>query len=291
MGFRDFFMSLCDESIDNEYLNYKNDVMRQRQEREASENAARAYKKPSYDNPQRTVKPDVIGDGERVTPASQAAKGIQEPRDYSGYKRGGYPSAYDDDKWSRPFSAPKPAIKKKNVIMIVLENTLVVREHKKEILALIKKIVSDNAESFFVFLRTGSDKKYFELMDFDKLEKEKVIDELFPDSFDVSEKVQLSDVLKHIHSTLEEQYSKFSILRYENKTYDIEANSIIFIGTAAYENTEEAKKEILKEMKFITSEKKRIKTIKYFCIIDKNTINAAMLGFPVIGHLITDFYR
>ena len=50
-----------------------------------------------------------------------------------------------------------------------------------------------------------------------------------------------------------------------------------------------AKKNIssyLKELK----ELKAFKGIKYFCIKDSDAIKVAALGFPVIGHIISDFY-
>jgi len=199
-------------------------------------------------------------------------------------------SYYDSNKQSSFLTPKYMRREKKNIITFVLENTAKVREHKDEILRIIKKIVGDNHSSLFLFLQSGSNKKFFDVMDFETFNNDKILESLFSSDNPDDEKVDLEEVLKHLNTFLDSQKTSFGVLEYKEKKYDVENNSIIFIGTAAYDEKINSKKEIVELMSSIKA-KRSVKTIKYFCMEDRETINAAMLGFPVIGHIVADFYK
>ena len=179
---------------------------------------------------------------------------------------------------------PKP---KKDVIIFAIENTPMVVEHKDKILNLIKKIANDNEKCFFMFLRMGNNKKYFDILNYESIQKDNIFDTLFIGDDEEKANVDYQEVLKHINDFL---ISTIVDLEYKNKKYEIQNYNIIFIGTGEYEDVEVTKSESLNLMKRITSRSK-VKTVKYFCINDNQTINVAALGFSVIGHIVTDFYQ
>lgn len=176
---------------------------------------------------------------------------------------------------------------KKDVIIFVVENTFMVNEYKNEILRLINKIVEDNKECFFLFLRTGNHKQYFEVSDYQSIMKDNLLENLLI-SAEEDCAVDYLDVLKHIDSFL--STCIMGIFEYNHKKYDIQNNSIIFMGTGDCHHEEYSKKESMRLIKRINSRIK-VKTIKYFCMEDSQTLKAATLGFPVIGHIVTDFYK
>ena len=197
----------------------------------------------------------------------------------------------EDSKKPNSFVFSRPIYReKKSIIIFAIENTAKVRDHKNEILRLTKKIVQDNSTSLFLFLRVGNNKKFFDILDSEEFEKEKIVDNLFLEDGTNETKVDFAEVLNHIDKFLSSLRAELGIYEYKEKKYDIENSSIIFVGTADYDGDNDSKKEILNLMSSIRANKK-IKTIKYFCMEDKETINAAMLGFPVVGHIVSDFYK
>lgn len=179
---------------------------------------------------------------------------------------------------------------KKNIITFVVENTEIVNSHKNEILRLVKKIVNDNSTDLFLFLRVGNDQKFFDVLDSEKVVENKIIEDLFTENGNNECKIDFSKALKHIDEFLKLLRAELGILECNEKKYDIQNLSMIFIGTAEYDINSDSKKEITNLLNSIRTNRK-IKTIKYFCMEDKETINAAMLGFPVVGHIVSDFYK
>lgn len=181
-----------------------------------------------------------------------------------------------------------PIVKaKKDVIIFVIENTAMVNEYKNEILNLINKIVEGNKQSLFLFLRIGNSKKYFELMDYEVFTEESILKSLFTEDGINKTEVDYIGVLEHIHAFM---LSCICSFKYKEIEYDLQSNNIIFVGAAECEYEESSKKEVFRLIKRIITRPK-VKTVKYFCMEDNQTINAAALGFPVIGHIVTDFYK
>lgn len=201
----------------------------------------------------------------------------------------GVDAAISTKRWTSRFYRNE----EKNVIIFAFENSDKVNSHKAEILQLVKKIVQDNASALFLFMRLGKNKRFFGIMNSETIDKGKIIDDLlFVDKVeedkDKDDKVNYKEALNHINDFLD--LVKFGALEYKEKKYDIPSVRTIFVGTAEYGGDADSKAEISKLIGSIKASKKA-KILKYFCMEDKETINAARLGFPVIGHIVSDFYK
>ena len=184
----------------------------------------------------------------------------------------------------------RPVYRKKiNAIAIAIENSTKVNEHKDYILPLIKKIVEDNKEALFLFLRYGNSQKFFDVLDYEALSNEKVLENLLFVAENDNDKIEMFNALSHINDFLKLQDPTLGF-EYKNRKYDVQNNSIIFIGTAVCIDTKDEKEKIMEVMRSIKA-KSSVKAIKYFCMEDKETIDAAMLGFPIVGHIVSDFYK
>jgi len=179
-------------------------------------------------------------------------------------------------------------LKKKNVITLVVENTSNVREYKQTVLKIISKIINDNKEDLFSIYRVGFQPKHFGIIGAEVIEKNNILNELLIDTDDPDTESLLYEVLKHVKFKINTDKTQFNKMEMDDQKYEIVGYSIILIGVANFhDSTNELSSEILKELK----SNKKIKTIKYFCIDDKSAINAATIGFPVIGHIEANFYK
>ncbi len=186
------------------------------------------------------------------------------------------------------YNSPRPVYReKKNIIIFAIENTSITKEHKNQILKIVEKIAKENQQALFMFLRIGNDKKYFNVVDYASFEKNKIIENLITSEEKEDENVDYTDVLNHINEFL---VSTVINIDYKDKRYETSNNSIIFIGTGKCQQTEHAKIYGLSLITKICS-KIKVKTLKYFCMEDYQTIDVATLGFPIIGHIVTDFYK
>ena len=176
---------------------------------------------------------------------------------------------------------------KKNIIIFAIENSSMTKEHKNQILKIVEKITKENQQALFMFLRIGNDKKYFDILDYASFEKNKIIENLITSEEKEDENVDYTDVLNHINEFL---VSTVINIDYKDRRYETSNNSIIFIGTGKCQQTEHAKIYGLSLITKICS-KVKVKTLKYFCMEDYQTIDVAALGFPIVGHIVTDFYK
>lgn len=187
------------------------------------------------------------------------------------------------------YSFRKPIYK--DVVVLVIENSSYTRNYKEKILQIANKIVEANKECFFLLVRIGDDKKSYDILGFDKLNKDNIIDNWFTET--MSQQCDYLEAIKYI-----EEYYRKLIIGFELwdekikdvKKYSIQNINVIFIGSGNESLDAESKKECMQILKRIKS-KSRIKSIKYFCTLDSQTIGVAKLGFPVIGHIETDFYK
>ena len=192
---------------------------------------------------------------------------------------------YQAKPWT-PFT-PKPLFEKRNIIILAIENTAKVNDYRDEVLRLVKKIIDDNKTSLFLFLRLGNNSKYFEVLDAEKLKVENLPECLLETNSSTSEEVNLVDALNHI-CEFSKSFDGFSnFLKYNNISYHIEDLRIIFIGTGSNNADNVQSSNLLEALR--TS--KNVKAIKYFCIKDEDAIQAASNGFPIIGHIESNFYK
>lgn len=186
---------------------------------------------------------------------------------------------------------PKTNIyEKRNIIVLAVENTKSVNEYNADVLRLINKLIETNKTELFMFLRYGNDQCFFELMDYNSLKEQKLPDCLLVAPECKTEQVKLSEALQHILTFVKTFDKPFKVIEYKNKKYELFNTSIIFIGSGKSDNAEA---DIIKTTEFLRTlhSNDNINTIKYFCIKDEDTINAALVGFPIIGHIEANFYK
>lgn len=177
---------------------------------------------------------------------------------------------------------------KKNIIILAIENTSKVREYKEIVLKIISKIIEDNKDSMFAIFRMGCHPKYFGILPYDIIQKNQIKERVLKETDEQDKSGFLYEVLKYVKHIINKNKISFNRIEVEDIEYEITGYNIVFLGTANFESsTNELSAEILKELK----SNKKINSIKYFCIDDKNTINAASIGFPLIGHIESNFYK
>jgi len=189
---------------------------------------------------------------------------------------------HDYGPWYRP---QKPVVRKekKDAVVFVVEESLSTVNYKKEILWLINKIIESNKECFFVLLCIGTKNKFYDPIDYNSFKVDGILSKILDESQEQSI-IDYVEALKHIATFYDDTIFDF---KYKEKEYDIEKINIIFIGTGHSDTDNIETSKIIKKLKLLP----RTKTIKYFCLEDNQTFNAAQLGMPVIGHVITDFYK
>lgn len=200
------------------------------------------------------------------------------------------PDAADEDIKSAFYGHLKKHVirPKKNVIIFGVENSFKVIEYRETVSKIISKIMDENKDSIFSVFRMGYLPKYFGLLPYDMLQKSGVKERLLKGFEESDKKTNIYEVLKYIKYIINSHKTAINSVEIAEQTYEITGYNIVFIGTANFENTtNELSSEILKELK----SDEKIKSIKYFCIDDKNTINAAAIGFPIIGHIESNFYK
>ena len=298
MSLIDFFRSL----FEPEYYSYESDYSEYANWRRKESEKANSTPTPAP-NPKSTV---VVNMNENnFTPSGVNTQGIKsnEPqKSGSGPNVGEYggstkipassqvygPMPLSEDLLDKGYHKDKGfkfvRKEKKDVVVFVIENSLYTQCYSKEIQSITKKILDSNNESLFMILKVGDDKLFFDILDYDLIAKSDVLSVMLqkgqPSVVDYAE--VLEHILKFYTDTLLE-------CEYNNKKYDIQNMSYIFMGSGKTYNDVETIKKVSKLVADVKS-KKKTKTIKYFCMSDKQSIDVAKLGFPVIGHIDNDFY-
>ncbi len=179
-------------------------------------------------------------------------------------------------------------LEKKKVIFIIIENSEKSKVYKNELQRIITKLVESNREELFCLIKIGKGSKNFGVCDYMKIKNTRIIEGLFSD-FDFRGNISFSSAISFIHETIKELERNSFVFKYEQKKFKIAKGDFVVIGTDALTISREQKVHIrnaIKEIKNSTF----MKSIKYFCIHDSEVVLAASLGFPLIGHIVTDFY-
>jgi hypothetical protein len=147
----------------------------------------------------------------------------------------------------------------------------------------------DNKDSFFLFLRMGENKKYFDILHHDKLKENNLPDCILSTNIASDVSVQLSDALAHIDSAIKQPTLLPLRFKHNDKDYEISSYKIIVIGSGKIDSTSSDQNQSCEFVKAICNTR-NVKAFKYFCLKDRNSINAAKIGFPEIGHIVYTFY-
>lgn len=182
-------------------------------------------------------------------------------------------------------------IEDKDAIVLVIENSIWTREFKNQILQLAKKIIDSNQDCFFLLMRMGDDKKILDVVDYETLEQISPLSDWFTEgSTSDCDYLGILNTLEEFYKSSISFFEYFDTTQQIDKKYLIQDINIVFFGSGNINLDKETKKKCIESLKYLKSRMK-IKSIKYFCTLDKQTINPANLGFPVIGHIETDFYK
>ena len=175
------------------------------------------------------------------------------------------------------------------LIVVAVENSSEVCKYYTDITSLLKKIVSDNKDSFFLFLRMGTDQKYFDILHHDKLKENNLPEGIISDKVEHDLFVKLADALAHIYENIKTKPLAPLRFKHDEKDYEISSSKIIVIGSGKIDTISSDQKQSCEFVKSIC-ETTSVKAFKYFCLKDSNAINAAKIGFPEIGHIDYTFY-
>lgn len=171
---------------------------------------------------------------------------------------------------------------KKNIIAIAIENSSTVYEHKNEVLSVIDKITSNNKNCLFKILNYGSTKSFSDVCLYDNIKTSKSLENVLitnNDNYDCGIKEALSESL----GIAKKDSKKIPF----SNDFELSDVSIVFIGSGKVNSSE------IKDARDIINKilDTKVKSLKYFCIHDTETVPMAALGFPIVGHLISDFYK
>jgi len=175
------------------------------------------------------------------------------------------------------------------LIVVAVENTREVCEYYTDITSLLKKIVSDNKDSFFLFLRMGENQKYFDILHHDKLKENNLPEGILSNKVEHDVSVRLADALSHIYENIKTKPLAPLRFKHNEKDYEISSSKIIVIGSGKIDSISSDQRQACEFVKSIC-DIKSVKAFKYFCLKDRNAINAAKIGFPEIGHIDYTFY-
>ena len=190
-----------------------------------------------------------------------------------------------------------PVVHSKDVIVFIIENSNEINKYKDAFLKIVNNIVEKKKTSLFLFLQIGNGKSFLELMDYGDVTTQQVMSKLFEDT-----PCEVQDFFEIISS---KSFTLASALHYVNDTFksklcphfmfkatkcSVTTFNVICIGAGADGQDYADKKLIASCVKDIKA-LKSLKGLKYFCIKDTDAIKVAALGFPVIGHIVSDFYK
>lgn len=179
-------------------------------------------------------------------------------------------------------------LNKKTVIFFVIEDTVEVKEYANQIKAIIKRIVKENDLALFSFMNTSGNSIKVDLLSASLIERDKPVETILNSDDKTENSVKLIKPLRNIAYFLEYVKKSFGKIKRGKSEFYVEKCKIIFIGTGKYEI--DLQHDLAELIKFINNQA-LVKTMKYFCMKDTQTIDAAKLGFPVIGHIEYDFYK
>ena len=179
-------------------------------------------------------------------------------------------------------------LNKKTVIFFVIEDTVDVKKYANQINAITKRIIKENDSELFSFMVPNGKDTQINLLSASLIERDKTVESILKSDDKTEISVKLLDPLRNIAYFLEYVKKSFGKIYRGKSEFYVEKCKIIFIGTGEYEKN--LQQDVTELIKFINNQT-LVKTMKYFCMKDSQTVNAAKLGFPVIGHIEYDFYK
>lgn len=288
MGFKDFLKKFQEDNPQKDYiLEIPNKVEAKRPINEEAQPIFSDAQGKELPPSKRRVYPKGHPEADKQSPIFTDKDGLNLKNNAQAKK------PFDYDEWAAQRKItipPKPVYENRPVIILALENTVKVLEYRNEIMKLINKIISDNKNALFMFLEAGNQKRFFNILKAEDLTTQSIPDCLLARDNVAQRSVNLADTLAYVQSFVEECKKSFNLIECSNGKFNVSAIRILFIGTGCMDdnplNVDEASK-LLK----LLCESKSVKNIKYFCIKDENAIDVSSIGFPIIGHIESSFYK
>jgi hypothetical protein len=193
------------------------------------------------------------------------------------------------DKIYPPYTTytPKPLYEKRSVIILVVESSPETLEYQTEFARLIGKIVADNSNTFFKLIRYGNSPYISKLTLGEKLQPAELVTTLLTSNHNAETCFDIYNILISIETFVKNYITFGKTFEFNLKPYMLEDARIVFIGTGKVSDYGDNYRAVLKNL----CENAKIKTVKYFCPKDEHTIKAAAIGFPIIGHIESNFYK
>lgn len=187
--------------------------------------------------------------------------------------------------YTRPPIIPK--LPEKEVFAFVIENSSHTFNQAENILNIVSQTVEKKKEAIFLFIKVGNEQTPFTPMDYNSVKEKNIISSLLSPS-KVDNSPNLASALFYLLNNMN-VFASDTFL-FDQTKYKLASCSIVCIGTGSCLQTEESLKIISSCIARLQNISK-LKTFKYFCIKDSDAIRVSSLGFPVIGHIISNFYE
>lgn len=180
-----------------------------------------------------------------------------------------------------------PKISERDVVAFVVENSNDTLEQKESIVNIISQTVERKKDAIFLFIKVGNEQTPFSPMDYSTVKEKNIIPALIVKS-EGNELPNLASALFYLVNNL--NVFAADTFSFHNTNYKLKNCSIVCIGTGAcIQNDSSA--EIVSSCISKLQKISKLKAFKYFCIKDSDAIRVSALGFPVIGHIVSNFYE
>ena len=241
---------------------------------------------PHVGKPNIPVRPNIPAKP-NVTPLTPVKGGMPKRGDL-GSDLGSNGRTYGDDFGVKPFFQPfQPKIPERDVFAFVVENSNDTFKQKEKIINIISQTVEKKKDAIFLFVRAGNEQTAFSPMDYNSVKVKNIISSLITTSND-NKAPNLASALFYIVNNL--NIFSADTFSFGKTKYKLGNCSIVCIGTGACIQTEDSS-QITSSCISKLQNMSKLKAFKYFCIKDSDAIRVSAMGFPVIGHIISDFYE
>ena len=200
----------------------------------------------------------------------------------------GSPFGSDFGKRSSPWRSSIPVIPEKDVYAFIVENSSDTLTQREKIINIISQTVEKNKDAIFIFVRVGNNQTPYLPMDYKSVKDKDIVCTLISEEINEDTTPNLVSALFYLANNL--KVFDADTFSFGKTKYKLGNCSIVCIGTGACMQNEDSNR-IISSCIYKLQNISKLKTFKYFCIKDTDSIKVATLGFPVIGHIIPDFYE
>lgn len=206
--------------------------------------------------------------------ASQSSQRIVQPE---------FVHCHENSEYFDPFRIAST----KDVITLVVENSKDVLNCKNEVLAILNNIVKSRSSAAFLIVKVGSNSKNYPIKSYEEIIKEDIISYILSEN-ENNEEINWAPSLFYVRNMLESLV--IGTFTLNNIKYKLNSCSIICIGSGSFID-DKIPQNIITSCIMRLKSLPKLKSFKFFCTKDSDAIKVASLGFPVIGHIISNYYK